>query len=60
MHLFQHGKLSESFLRNTLGGTPAASRKARRFAVEIENWKAYLPFSVTIHQTADGNEYRKI
>ena len=60
MHLFQHGKLSEVFLRNTLGGTPSASRKARRFAMEIEKWKSFLPFSVTIHQTTDGNEYRKI
>jgi hypothetical protein len=59
MHLVNHGKLSEGFLRNSLGNNPAASRKARQFAIRIEEWKCYLPFSVTVHQTTDGNEYRK-
>jgi len=59
MHLVNHGRLSESFLRQSLGNDPAASRKVRQFAVRIEEWKDYLPFSIMVHQTPDGNEYRK-
>ncbi len=58
-HLYRHDKLSETFLRNSLGGTPEASRKARRFAQRIIEWRQYLPFAVTVHHTADGTEYRK-
>ncbi len=58
-HLANHGKLSETFLRNSLGNESSASRLARRFASCIEDWKTYLPFSITVHTTTDGIEYRK-
>lgn len=59
IHLVKHGKLSESSLRNSLGSSPSATRKVRQFTFRIEEWKVFLPFTVTVHQTADGNEYRK-
>jgi len=34
-HLHRHGALTEAFLRNSLGNTPEASRKARRFTQRI-------------------------
>ncbi len=58
-HLYKHSVLSEAFLRNTLGDSPEASRKARRFASKIGEWVQYLPFSITVQVTADGTEYRK-
>jgi len=58
-HLIHHGALSEAFIRNSLGGTQESSRKARRFAQKISEWQQYLPFTVTVRQTADGTEYRK-
>ncbi|MCF6336206.1 MAG: PglZ domain-containing protein, partial [Spirochaetales bacterium] len=59
-HLNKHGSLSETFLVNTLGGNKVASRKARRFAVRIEEWLPYLPFDLGIELTSEGIEYRKL
>ena len=59
-HLNKHGSLTETFLVNTLGGDRTASRKARRFALKIEEWLPYLPFDLGIELTSEGIEYRKL
>ncbi len=59
-HLNKHGSLTETFLVNTLGGDRGASRKARRFALKIEEWLPYLPFDLGIELTSEGIEYRKL
>ena len=58
--LLKHGSISETVIRNSLGNTQEASRKARRFAQRIADWAQYLPFKVIVRQTADGTEYRKV
>lgn len=58
-HLEKFGALTETFIRNSLGGSQEASRKARRFAQRIAEWQQFLPFTVTVRQTTDGTEYRK-
>ena len=58
-HLEKFGALTEAFIRNSLGGSQEASRKARRFAQRIAEWQQFLPFTVTVRQTTDGTEYRK-
>lgn len=57
-HLETHGALSVRFLENTLGGGAAGARKARRFAMKLDEWQPFLPFRVTVHDTAQGKEYR--
>ncbi|MFA5852841.1 MAG: hypothetical protein WC820_09070, partial [Spirochaetales bacterium] len=58
-HLQKHGSLSEKFFVNTLGNDGTAPRKARRFMLNISEWKEYLPFDVKSEQTPEGKEYRK-
>lgn len=58
-HLQNHGAMSVRFLENSLGGGPAGARKARRFALKLDQWRPYLPFRITIHDTPQGKEYRK-
>lgn len=57
-HLHTHGAMSVRFLENSLGGGPAGARKARRFALKLDEWRPYLPFRITIHDTPQGKEYR--
>lgn len=58
-YLEQHKTLSQRYLVNSLGGVPEGSRKARRFATKIDQWRPYLPFRVEVHDTVDqGKEYR--
>ncbi|MEX2443115.1 MAG: BREX-6 system phosphatase PglZ [Alkalispirochaeta sp.] len=58
-HLESHGAMSIRFLENSLGGGSVGARKARRFAIRLDEWQPFLPFRVTVHDTAEGKEYRK-
>lgn len=57
-HLQKHGSLSENYLVNTLGGNGPGTRKARRFALAIQDWLNVLPFNVKVEKTPEGKEYR--
>ncbi len=57
-HLQSHGALSIAFLENSLGGGPVGARKARKFALKVDEWQPYLPFRIAVHDTPQGKEYR--
>jgi hypothetical protein len=57
-HLQSHGAMTVRFLENSLGGGAAGARKARKFAIKVDDWRPYLPFRITIHDTPQGKEYR--
>lgn len=56
LHLEAHGSLSESELVNIAGG----ARRARKFGVELEGWRAMLPFHVEMSDVGGTKLYRKM
>jgi hypothetical protein len=57
-HLKHHGSLTEKFLVNSLGGGPTGARKARRFALLVDDWKAILPFHIAVDSSAEGKLWK--
>ncbi len=57
-HLARHESLTEAFLANSLGGGSMGSRKARRFASEVQDWDGVLPFRITLELSAEGKVYK--
>lgn len=55
LHLQQHNSITETELTQILGN----ARKARRFALEFEEYLKKVPFSVRIETTNNGKRYVK-
>ena len=55
LHLDEHSSLTEVELNRILG----SPRKARRFAGNLEQYLARVPFAVKVEQTSNGKRYVK-
>lgn len=58
LHLQTHGSLSEAAMITLLGGGNAGARKARGFAVQVDQW--LLPFEIEVEASDEGKTYRKV
>lgn len=55
-HLFDQGSVTEVELGHLLGST----RHARRFALPLDEWLAFVPFAVRAETTAEGKRYVRV